>query len=298
MYKILLILLLFFSGCTVDNTPHMKQLIDQAKEQESKEGVIHKDILYKSTLLFDLKLDIYEPLIHSETPSPVYFYIHGGSWLRGDKDLVNLYNKTMHSLRQAGVTVVSIDYRFVSQAGIAAMVSDCFDAITYIQEHAQQYHLDPHHIGLHGHSAGANLALVTGFTLSKKSHDIMFIVDEYGPTDAVKLIREQDNAPWWSQFISDASLDKISPLRMVHLNIPPVYIAHGDADKTVPIAQSYALFKKLQKEGIPSSMHVVKGADHSYRGASDAVIQKHRAEVKTFMLKQYAKIKRPNKSKI
>ena len=282
-----MVMSLLIIGCTARKTPHMESLITEASEKETKEGVIHKDVLYKSTLMHDLTLDIYEPLVKRARPSPVYLYIHGGSWLQGDKNLVNLYDKTMKALREAGVTVVSINYRFVSQSGVEAMVSDCFDAVKFLQDHAGQYHLDTHHIGLHGHSAGANLALVLGLTLSKTNDNIMFIVDEYGPTDAVKLIKEQKSAPWWSHLMSEESLKEISPLFMVHPKAPAIYIAHGDADKTVPIAQSYALFKKLQKEGIPSSMHVVKRADHSYRGASDAVIQKHRAEVLAFMLKQY-----------
>ena len=281
---------LLFFGCTASNTSHMKSLSTLATQKETKEGAIYKDVLYKSTLMHDLTLDIYEPLKKSAGTSPIYLYIHGGSWLRGDKNLVNLYDKTMKALREAGVTVVSINYRFVSQSGVEAMVSDCFDAVKFLQDHAEQYHLDVHHIGLHGHSAGANLALVVGLTLSKTDDDIMFIVDEYGPTDAVNLIKEQKNAPWWSHLMSDASLKEISPLFMVHPKAPPVYIAHGDADKTVPVEQSIALYKKLQQEGVPSSLHIVHGADHGYAGVSDAVIEGHRKEVLAFMLAQYSQI--------
>ena len=278
---------LLLIGCTARNTPHMQSLITEASEKETKEGVIHKDVLYKSTLMHNLTLDIYEPLVKRENPSPIYLYIHGGSWLRGDKNLVNIYDKTMRTLREAGVTVVSINYRFVSQSGVEAMVSDCFDAVKFLQEHARQYHLDTHHIGLHGHSAGANLALVLGLTLSKTNDNIMFIVDEYGPTDAVKLIKEQESAPWWSHLMSEESLKEISPLSMVHPKAPPVYIAHGDQDNTVPLQQSMILYEKLQKEEIDSSLHIIKGADHGYAGASEHLIERHRAEVLAYMLKHF-----------
>jgi len=289
MYFIInfLIMLVLLIGCTASNTPHMKSLITEASKKETKEGVIHKDVLYKSTLMHDLTLDIYEPLVKRESPSPIYLYIHGGSWLRGDKNLVNIYDRTMKILREAGVTVVSINYRFVSQSGVEAMVSDCFDAVKFLQKHAGQYHLDAHHIGLHGHSAGANLALVLGLTLSKTDDDIMFIVDEYGPTDAVKLIKEQESAPWWSHLMSDQSLEEISPLFMVHPKAPPVYIAHGDQDRTVPFEQSLVIYKKLQQEGIPSMIHTIHGADHGYAGVSDEVIKVHRQEVLGYLLKQF-----------
>lgn len=291
MHKISFFLsLLLLGGCSLGETPHMKALKLEAGNMQSREGVIHKDVVYKSTLFHDVKLDIYEPLVQRGARSPVYIYIHGGSWIHGDKSLVNLYPKTVYALREAGITVVSIDYRFVTQSGVHAMVSDCLDAVVFLKEHAQKYHLDTNHIGLHGHSAGANLALVTGLTYSRKHDDILFIVDEYGPTDAVRLLKEQKDRLWWTYLISDSTLKEISPILMLHPKAPPVYIAHGDHDETVPLQQSTMLYEKLQTEGIPVSLHIIKGADHSYEGVSDAVIEAHRKEVLAFMLAQYGKI--------
>ena len=278
-----------FTACTFSETEHIKALNSEAKKKESHEGKIYKDIVYKSTLFYDITLDIYEPLIRKYEFAPIYIYIHGGSWLRGDKELVNVYDKTVQGLREAGVAVVSINYRFVSQSGISAMVSDCMDAVLFLQSHTQEYKLNAHKIGLHGHSAGANLALITGLHLSQKKSDILFIVDEYGPTDAVKLLKEQEDRIWWTYLISDSALEELSPILMLHPQVPPIYIAHGDADKTVPIEQSINLYEALQKRGLVSSFKVLNGADHGYVGLSDAVIQEHRQEVLAYMLTAYAK---------
>jgi len=289
MYKFLITLtVLFFSACTFDDTPHIKELMLKAEKQVSHEGTIHKNVVYKSTLFHNVELDIYEPLTLKYKKAPIYIYIHGGSWLRGDKALVNVYDKTVQGLREQGIAVVSINYRFVSQSGISAMISDCLDAVKYVQEHATQYGLDAHTIGLHGHSSGANLALVTGLTLSKHNSDIIFIVDEYGPTDVLKLLKEQEDRVWWTYLIADSSLEALSPVLMVYPNVPPVYIAHGDADKTVPVEQSKSLYMLLQKSKIPSSFTVVHGAKHGYRGIDDAVVQRHRKEVLFFMLDKYS----------
>ncbi len=288
MYKVLITLIvLIFSACTFDDTPHIKELMLKAEKQVSHEGTIHKNVVYKSTLFHNVELDIYEPLALKYKKAPIYIYIHGGSWLRGDKALVNVYDKTVQGLREQGIAVVSINYRFVSQSGISAMISDCLDAVRYVQEHASQYGLDAHTIGLHGHSAGANLALVTGLTLSKHNSDIIFIVDEYGPTDVLKLLKEQEDRVWWTYLVADSSLEALSPVLMLHPNVPPVYIAHGDADKMVPIEQSKSLYMLLQKSKIPSSFTVVHGAKHGYGGIDDAVIQRHRKEVLGFMLDKY-----------
>ena len=286
--KILLIIItLLFSACTFKNTPHMEELTQEALQKETHEGIIYKDVLYKSTLFYDLHLDIYEPLKASTKPVPVYIYIHGGSWLRGNKNLVNLYDKTILALRKAGVAVVSIDYRFVSEAGIKAMVEDCADAVTFLQDNATKYNLNMKRLALHGHSAGGNLALVTGFKLQEEGNHLLFIADEYGPTDAVRLMKEKENAPWWSSLIPDSSLELISPIRQIPKTLPPMYIAHGDKDVTVPISHSEALYKAVKAQHGEVTFQVVHGAQHGYAGVDDKTIATHRQEVLAFMLKRF-----------
>ncbi len=288
MQKIFIfILILLQAGCTLSNTPHITELEEQAKKEASHVGVIHKDVVYKETLLYTPVLDIYEPLIRKTEPSPLYIYIHGGSWLHGDKELVNVYAKTVQGLREEGITVVSINYRYVTQAGIEAMIEDCIDAVKFMQVNAAKYNIDPHTIGLHGHSAGGNLALVTGLTLSRNSNDIRFIVDEYGPTDVVRLLDEKEDRPWWTSMISDKTLYELSPITMIHPNMPPIYITHGDADKTVPITQSIVFYEKLKADGARVVFERVSGADHGYEGIDEARITQHRTKVLSFMLQEF-----------
>ena len=286
-FKYFLVITLALSGCTVSDTPHMVLLKKEAHKKETKEGVIYRDIIYKRTLFHNVKLDIYEPLVQLKKAAPIYLYIHGGSWLRGNKNLVNIYDKSVHTLRENGIAVVSIDYRFISQSGINAMIEDCLDAVAFLRKNAKKYNLDTHHIGIGGHSAGANLALIVGAILSRTSNDILFIVDDYGPTDVVKLVKTAENAPWWSHFISSNQLKTISPVYMLHPKLPPIYISHGDKDTTVPLCQSEELYTRLKKLGIPSSLHVIKGANHSYVGIKESAIQQHRKEVLKFMLERF-----------
>lgn len=288
MYKIFLVVgVLLLSACTFNDTQHLKELRREAQQKESHEGRIYKDVIYKSTFFYDMTLDIYAPLVERYREAPIYLYIHGGSWLHGDKELVNVYDKTIYGLRKAGVAVVSINYRFVSQSGVSAMVMDCRDALLFLQEHAETYGLDMHKIGLHGHSAGANLALVTGLQHSKESDDILFIVDEYGPTDAIKLLKERNDRPWWSYLISDTTLEEISPILMLHSHTPPIYISHGDVDKTVPIEQSLSLYDTLYAAERPVRLEVILGVKHGYRGIADDVLKAHRQRVLSYMLDQY-----------
>jgi dipeptidyl aminopeptidase/acylaminoacyl peptidase len=43
---------------------------------------------------------------------------------------------------------------------------------------------------------------------------------------------------------------------------PPVFIIHGDSDKTVPLQQSQVMIAKLTEAGVKNRLVVKKGADH------------------------------------
>src|SRR6478672_6444291 len=53
----------------------------------------------------------------SDKPTPLVFFIHGGAWLANDKDKVAGLRKYL----PAGISVVSINYRFLPQAFAAGV---------------------------------------------------------------------------------------------------------------------------------------------------------------------------------
>src|SRR5687767_773538 len=55
-------------------------------------------------------LDFYQA--KSEKPTPLLFFVHGGGWLGGDKRTFN----DMGPYLARGISVVSVEYRLVSQA--------------------------------------------------------------------------------------------------------------------------------------------------------------------------------------
>jgi dipeptidyl aminopeptidase/acylaminoacyl peptidase len=55
----------------------------------------------------------------------------------------------------------------------------------------------------------------------------------------------------------------ISPVNQVSSDDPPVFIIHGDSDKTVPLQQSQVMIAKLTDAGVKNRLVVKKGADHN-----------------------------------
>ncbi len=102
----------------------------------------------------DLDLRIIEA---TEDVAGVYVHIHGGGWVLGAADLSDVGNEAMS--REAGVAVVSIDYRLAPEHPFPAGVEDCVVATEWIVENARaEFGTDRLTIG--GESAGAGLAAV------------------------------------------------------------------------------------------------------------------------------------------
>jgi acetyl esterase/lipase len=109
-------------------------------------------------------LDFYKA--ESATPTPVVFHIHGGGWVAGDKKLVAALEKYL----SAGISVVSINYRYSTQAQIAAVkppvewpIADAARALQFVRSKAKEWNLDKQRIGATGGSAGACSSLWLAF---------------------------------------------------------------------------------------------------------------------------------------
>lgn len=94
----------------------------------------------------------------SPRPTPVVFHIHGGGWVAGDKARVAGLDKYL----AAGISVVSINYRYSTQAMLAGIkppvqwpLSDAARALQFVRSKAGEWNLDKKRIGATGGSAGA-----------------------------------------------------------------------------------------------------------------------------------------------
>jgi acetyl esterase/lipase len=109
-------------------------------------------------------LDFYRA--EAKTPTPLVFFIHGGGWVRGDKGNVADLEKYL----AAGLSVVSIHYRFTQQAQLAGIqppvawpMADAARALQFVRSKAVEWNIDPRRIGASGGSAGACSSLYLAF---------------------------------------------------------------------------------------------------------------------------------------
>jgi acetyl esterase/lipase len=94
----------------------------------------------------------------SDRATPVLVFFHGGSFKAGDKANV-LTRPAFEECLQAGISVVSANYRFSSDAPFPAPMYDGARAVQFVRSNAQKWNLDPARIAVSGTSAGATLSL-------------------------------------------------------------------------------------------------------------------------------------------
>lgn len=220
-------------------------------------------------------MDIYLPE-EGEGPFPVLFHIHGGGFAIGDKrdDHMDTYLKFL----KRGIAVGSIEYRLSKEAVFPAAVLDCREAIRFARAHAEEYSLDPEHIGVIGGSAGGNLSAILGMNIPNGVFPgeegksicgdcrVNVAVDQFGPID-FKVMDEQARANKISfvdhdqptsaessylggplQELSDEYVAQANPITYINAEMAPLLVQHGCMDRLVPYQQSELLVKAVKEK--------------------------------------------------
>ncbi|MCC6682659.1 MAG: alpha/beta hydrolase [Phycisphaeraceae bacterium] len=100
------------------------------------------------------KLDLY---LTDSSPTGLVLFIHGGSFLHGDKSGISA--TAIQKLHEHGIHVASINYRYSSKAAYPAPMHDAARAVQFLRLHADEYGIDPTRISVWGESAGGGIAL-------------------------------------------------------------------------------------------------------------------------------------------
>ena len=59
---------------------------------------------------------------------------------------------------------------------------------------------------------------------------------------------------------------KLSPIELLRTNNPPIFLAHGDADRILHFTNSVAMRDAALVKGVPVECLISKGAGHSFNG--------------------------------
>jgi acetyl esterase/lipase len=280
--------------------------------------IIHGNVIHHIEYKTDLTLDLYLPTNQIYEKSPVVVFLHGGAWITGSKEAINInrFNQAINVLRNLGYSIISPNYTLArnNKAPFPDCIIDAYDAMQWIKENAYEYNFDLKNIGIFGESAGAHIAMMSAYASPEvfNKHDLElpvlnYVVDVYGPSDLSKLYHMQsvdsisallarlpdplkeclDITQHLFGFDPDIETEKAkqfmtdySPVEYVNHNAPPTLMIHGKEDQIVPMSQTLILKYRLDSSNISNELHILENVDHAFRGAN----QQQRSNVQEWIV--------------
>jgi acetyl esterase/lipase len=218
-----------------------------------------------------------------------------------DYNWINMFNLLTKPISDKGYTMFFVMHGSQPKYTVPDAVADLKRAVRFIRYNGTDYGIDPSHIGISGASAGGHLSLIIGTTgddgdpdakdpVDRVSSRVQAVACFFPPVDLLNWKSEGDNAVIHSEMKEfQAPLDfvewnaqslhffpvidsvkrteigrRISSLYFVTADDAPTFIAHGDADKLVPLSQSQRIIEKFTEMKVPCELKIKPGADHGF----------------------------------
>lgn len=234
-------------------------------------------------------LDIFRPADAAE-PLPLVIWIHGGGWSCGNIHKAYMPERQMAELSRMGFVVATVEYRQSQHAPFPGPVADCRSAVRWLRCHAEEFGIDPAHVGVWGESAGGHLAALMGAAghmpgwvderiCPEWDDTVQAAVPWYGPCDMLASAQRKLDAregPYARMFGLPLAhhLDTVweaSPLRYaMQPGRPPFLVMHGDRDKCVPIEESEKLVRALRAAGNEAEFYISPNQGHGFLKEKEA----------------------------
>jgi acetyl esterase/lipase len=256
-----------------------------------------------------MRLRIYKPLSRTKK-GPAILWIHGGGYATGTPELNARLCKRL--VDESDAFIVAPDYRLSVEETYPAALDDCYSALLWLKDHAEEFGANNEQLMVGGESAGGGLtAAITLLARDRKEVNIAFQMPLYPMIDdrmTSNSARDNDAPGWnahnnreaWKLYLGDLfGTDDVpyyaAPARVLdYSGLPPAVTYIGDLDPFLDETISY--FQSLKQAGIPAEYKIYNGCYHGFdvacpnagisRRATDEFITSFRYAVKTYYNKQ------------
>ena len=235
------------------------------------------------------KLIILRPA-KQDGPLPGILWIHGGGYMTGMASMVYASCGRMLA-RKYGAVVVSPGYRLAWRKPYPAALEDCYSALEYMAEHAEELGIRPDQLIVGGESAGGGLAAaVCLYARDRGKIPVAFQIPLYPMLDCYDTPSSRDNHGYnwntrknhwgWRHYLGKlygtTPIPKYaSPSRETdYSGLPPAFTYVEDGEPFLDETLTY--IQNLQNAGIDAQVEVYHGRFHGFdalfwtRNARDA----------------------------
>ena len=209
---------------------------------------------------------------------PAIVTIHGGGYVIGSYDMDSpLLDRWCPTL---GVVGVSVEYRLAPETSYPGPLEDCYAALRWTYDHADELGIDKNRIGVYGLSAGGGLAAALALLARDRGEvPLAFVLldcpmlDDRQQTPSIQseglyVWGQASNEFGWRSYLGDLyGSDDIPPYaaaaRETNLaGLPPTCVVVGSIDGFRDEDIDYA--QRLNQAGVPCELHVIAGLPHAY----------------------------------
>jgi acetyl esterase len=224
---------------------------------------------------------IYRPN-HAAANGGAVLFIHGGGFTVGS---IRCYDAFCRDLaHEANLIVASVGYRLAPEYPFPSGLKDCYSALVWIVEHAEELGIDARRLAIVGDSAGGNLAVATSLI----ARDSRFVGVSYqlllypcldltlsGDTwiqFGTGYWLETPTMRWFVDCYTDGEIANwplVSPLFADLRGLPSTYIMVPEFD---PLRQDGERFAaQLSAVGVPVVLSELSGLIHGVATLKEAV---------------------------
>jgi acetyl esterase len=231
----------------------------------------------------EIRLRLYWP--QEAAPVPAIVYYHGGGHVIGSLDTHDFVARNLCG--GTGALIASVDYRMGPEHKFPAAVADSFAALQWVHENAERLAADPAQIGVHGDSAGANLAAVVALLARDAARpqlrlqSLVYPIADYGLVgDSYEKYGEgfgiltKAAMVWFRDHYlrtrDDANDWRASPIKAASLaGVAPAIVVTAECDVLHDDGERYA--EALRRAGVPVEYKEFPGMIHAFFGMAPAV---------------------------
>jgi acetyl esterase/lipase len=225
-----------------------------------------------------VKLYVMKPAQMSSNPG-VLFFIHGGVWIVGN--FANHQRLLRDLVLGSGQLGVFVEYTPLPQAKFPTQLEECYAALKWVGEHAQELGADGSRIAIAGNSVGGNMAAALSLMSKdrsgpKISYQVLLIpatdasVDtgSYQAYGTGRFLTRAFMKYGWDLYAPDAKTRDnpyVSPLRagMSELRgLPPALVITAENDPLRDEGEAYA--RKLKEAGVRVDAVRYNGTIHDF----------------------------------
>lgn len=227
----------------------------------------------------DIELLIVRPTISARPvkETPGILWIHGGGYISGVAETV-YQSRAIELVKKYGAVVISPEYRVAIEKPYPAALEDCYAALKYLKEHAQELKINDSQIMVGGESAGGGLtAALCMYAKDRGEVNIAFQMPLYPMLDDRDTESSKDNhSPIWNTrrnhlawriYLGELYGKEVPPYaaparQKDYSNLPPAYTFVGDIEPFY--CETLTYMENLQKAGIEAKVDVYQGGFHTF----------------------------------